>query len=285
MRNMIHRRPESLRALLVSTFTSEQSVKKRLTFGLPVFILFILFLQVFAAYKPLIPTVSPFQWDPLFADLDHLVHFGNEPWTITHSVFTTPLSTYAINVVYNSWFFVCVAVLAWQAFSTSKPNLKLQYLLSFVAVWIVLGTLAATAMSSAGPCFYNAIVGSNRYLPLMEALEYANRDYPIWALDTQALLLSSYLEGTNQLVTGISAMPSMHVALATLMALFAERRNKVFALVMFAYFVAIYIGSVHLAWHYAIDGIVSSVATVIIWRLAGTLVNSTKTARAYATTH
>ncbi|MDN3683797.1 hypothetical protein QW180_05815 [Vibrio sinaloensis] len=40
---------------------------------------------------------------------------------------------------------------------------------------------------------------------------------------------------------------------------------------MWLYVVAIQIGSVHLAWHYAIDGYLSIVLTLILWKLCGVL--------------
>ena len=33
----------------------------------------------------------------------------------------------------------------------------------------------------------------------------------------------------------------------------------------------IFLGSIHLAWHYAVDGIVAIAMALIIWRLAGWL--------------
>jgi hypothetical protein len=46
----------------------------------------------------------------------------------------------------------------------------------------------------------------------------------------------------------------------------ADRRmGRLFA----GYAVVIWIGSIHLGWHYAIDGIVAAVLTIGIWNLTG----------------
>ncbi|MFM5923264.1 MAG: hypothetical protein ACKOPG_03635, partial [Novosphingobium sp.] len=42
--------------------------------------------------------------------------------------------------------------------------------------------------------------------------------------------------------------------------------------VMFALFVVIWIGSVHLAYHYWIDGLVSAIAVYGLWRLSGAFI-------------
>ena len=64
-------------------------------------------------------------------------------------------------------------------------------------------------------------------------------------------------------------MPSVHVAMATILALLAWRISKLLGVLMSAYLIVIQIGSVHLAWHYAIDGYVSIILTIIIWKLVG----------------
>jgi len=60
-------------------------------------------------------------------------------------------------------------------------------------------------------------------------------------------------------------MPSMHVSVATLLALLYLNLNKFFGTIMIIYALLIQIGSVHLGWHYAVDGYISSTVTIILW--------------------
>ena len=71
------------------------------------------------------------------------------------------------------------------------------------------------------------------------------------------------------LCKGISAMPSILVASSVLFALVAWRANRVLGWIFWAYAAAVMLGSVHLAWHYALDGYLGAALTVLIWRLAG----------------
>ena len=68
---------------------------------------------------------------------------------------------------------------------------------------------------------------------------------------------------------GISAMPSIHVAMAVVFALLGMRVNCWLGIVLIAYAVIIQIGSVILGWHYAIDGYVSIILTILLWKLVG----------------
>ncbi len=64
-------------------------------------------------------------------------------------------------------------------------------------------------------------------------------------------------------------MPSLHVAMVFLFALVGWRSGLVPGIVLTAYAVVIFIGSVHLGWHYAIDGYVGIAGTWLIWKFAG----------------
>ncbi len=88
-------------------------------------------------------------------------------------------------------------------------------------------------------------------------------------LTVQEYLWAAYRDGTTSKGSDISAMPSLHVAMAVLMALGTWRINRWIGAGMWAYALMIQIGSVHLAWHYAIDGFLAAVLTVGIWRLTG----------------
>ncbi len=71
---------------------------------------------------------------------------------------------------------------------------------------------------------------------------------------------------------GISAMPSVHVAMAVLLALIGWARHPLAGTALTAYAVVILIGSVVLGWHYAIDGYVGGLMAFAIWRLSAVVV-------------
>lgn len=85
------------------------------------------------------------------------------------------------------------------------------------------------------------------------------------ALELQQTLWLNYSSGDRSIVSGISAMPSMHVSIATLMALGTWQLSRKLGMLMTIYAVIIMIGSVHLGWHYAVDGYVSAIGTIAIW--------------------
>ena len=49
----------------------------------------------------------------------------------------------------------------------------------------------------------------------------------------------------------------------------AYRIHKTFGHVMLAFLLCIIIGSVHLAWHYAVDAYAGILIAVIMWKLSG----------------
>ena len=89
------------------------------------------------------------------------------------------------------------------------------------------------------------------------------------ALSNQAYLRAALGQGHIVVGAGLSAMPSMHNALAILFALAAFQVGPFIGRVMTGYAMLIWIGSIHLGWHYAIDGIVAALLTWIIWRFSG----------------
>ena len=100
---------------------------------------------------------------------------------------------------------------------------------------------------------------------------------PVWALDVQDMLWRKYTEGESGFGAGISAMPSMHVSATVLFALLAWRVRPWLGVLFTAFAALILIGSVHLAWHYAIDAYLGWAVAWAGWWLAGRLV----TARAH----
>lgn len=227
----------------------------------------------FTSLKSMIPVIVPYQYDALFAEVDKAMHLGVHPWVISHAVFNHPIATSIINFFYNIWFFVSWSVLIFFMLRIRSPRLRNTFLLSFLLCWTMIGGLLAILMSSVGPCFYSEFVaGDNEYSALMQTL-HGQRDwlsahfdyFAIWALDIQSALWNLHASNVTAMGSGISAMPSMHVSTAVLMALGMNSLDKRLGAVFWIYALLIQIGSVHLAWHYAIDGYLSAVLTWVIW--------------------
>jgi len=242
---------------------------RRLLGFLILFLLLPQFMGMFGSYKQSIPLIKPFCWDTTFMRWDYLLHGGHHPWELLQPILGHPLVTSAINAVYHAWLFVLFGVTFWLSWHENRQA-RMQYLLCFLLMWILLGTILAIGLSSAGPCYYDRVTGQEGpYQPLMAYLERANQEYPIWSIDVREMLWRNYETGQIERVRGITAMPSMHVASALLLALGAWSVQRKVGVALFLFTLMILIGSVHLAWHYAIDGYLSIVLVLILWKTVG----------------
>lgn len=229
------------------------------------------FLSSFSATKSLIPLIHPFEYDALFHQWDVQLFSGVEPWKVVHGAFDSALMTMAINLAYNIWLLMVWATLSFFLIARNAKA-RMQFLLSWILCWVLLGVVLATLLSSAGPAFLHRLNPEDtRYRELMDLLQshhqwlVANDWLGIWALNTQDQLWQAYDTGKEMLGSGISAMPSMHVSMAVMMALGAWSLNRWLGVVFWLYSGLIFVGSVALGWHYAVDGLVSFPLTCLIW--------------------
>ncbi|MEX0923006.1 MAG: phosphatase PAP2 family protein [Rhodovibrionaceae bacterium] len=247
---------------------------ERIKRALPLLILLPVFMSGFSSMKAMIPVFDPYTWDLPLAQLDRWLHGGVDPWLLLQPWLGKPAVTHAINAIYNLWFFIIYGVTLWQIFRTRDLRTRAQYLLSFVLAWGVLGTLMASLFASGGPCYYEHFAaGENPFAPLMSYLYQVDETHSIWALQAQEMLWRAHSENDLALGGGISAMPSLHVACALLCALVGWRTNRVLGWIMTAFVVATMIGSVHLGWHYAVDGYASLLLLPPLWWAAGWMVD------------
>lgn len=270
---MITVRPEgSLTVAIVKDFKRRFLQLDRMAGFVLMAVLIPFFFSGFSSFKRMLPHINYWHLDPLFADWDRTLHLGRDAWVWTHGVFSTPALTTAINFVYHTWLFLMLSVLIWQALETKRPQLRAQFFYSFLLMWILIGTITALLLSAAGPVYYGFVTGGeNPYMPLMERLYAFDKISPVWALRLQEELWMNHAFGAIDLKTGITAMPSMHVAVAVHFALLGWRYNRAAGIAFTAFAVIIQIGSVHLGWHYAIDGYLSVVMVVAIWVAVGWL--------------
>jgi hypothetical protein len=239
--------------------------------------LMILVVLSFAEIKSRIPDFLPFTFDPAFVAIDRWLHFGVEPWIIIQPVVGYPAITDFIDRLYYLWFPIIFVTFYWQVFATKHPVLRLQFILSYALCWMLIGTAGAIAFSSAGPVFLanlglddSAFTGLFAYLHGLEA-----QGHSINALTVQDMLWKTYATGESFPFEGISAMPSMHVAVSLLLAIFGWRRHWLLGVGFSAFALVIFLGSIHLGFHYAIDGYVAALMVAAIWWITGRVARRT----------
>jgi len=243
---------------------------RRMALGLPVFASLVAFIYAFSNVKGNIPVFQPFAWDPTFDALDAALHAGRRPWEWLQPVLGHWPVTFMVNVLYNLWFVVMFGVWLHNAFMAAPGARRTRFFLAFMLLWMIGGGLLAVAFSSAGPCFYGAGhlgLAPDPYAPLMAYLREADRIVPIWALDVQAGLWTLHEAGSAE--ASISAMPSMHNGSALLFALASAGWPRLIRSFLWAYVAVIFVGSIHLAYHYAVDGYLAWALTLALWWAAG----------------
>lgn len=224
--------------------------------------------------KAAIPQILPFVWDPLFADLDRIVHFGVDPYRLLLPVLGGVIPTAIINFSYHFWMvmvYFCMFVAAFSRADGPRGDggAGRVYLMAHVVIWILGGNALALIFSSAGPVYFERMGYGDTFAPLMAHLEQVSQATTVWALSVQEMVWANYVGGTN---IGISAMPSMHLATSTLMALYAFQHSRWLGRVMVGFVGIILLGSVYLGWHYAIDSYLGIAVAFVGWRLATWLV-------------
>lgn len=235
---------------------------------------------LFTPFKVMIGHIRGFPFDTALAALDRTIFLGHDPWVLTHALFGNALGTFILHMAYNMWF-----VMMWLSiiYLTLKPELsrfRARYLIAFMLCWVLIGSFAAYFLASAGPCFFERAFGDPQFRPLMERLHAIDAElkgiFPglgVHGLEMQDMLWNAFAARRDLFGGGISAMPSMHVAIAVLMACGAWQLNRRAGWIMTGFAALIWIGSVHFGWHYATDGLVALGMTLLIWKFSGWLVD------------
>jgi hypothetical protein len=209
--------------------------------------------------------IVPFHADTTLAWLDGVIHFG-DPWRWTHMVLPGFLEPPLYFLYSALWFVELGGTLVYAAFVANRQDRE-RFFTTFALSVILLSSVVRIAASSAGPIFYTRMIGADHFTDLMEVLR--NSPAGPQTLKISDYLYDSYATHRTVLGTGISAMPSMHVALAFLNALFISSRSRMVGYVAWSYAALILFGSVHFGWHYALDGYVSILLVLLFWTAAG----------------
>lgn len=255
-------RPERLTRAILKDLHGYVSWERAL-FALPLLLLTPLFFSLFTTAKNMIPFINPFSWDSTLSEWDRMLHFGRHPWEWLQPILGMAGITLFISFFYKMWFFIKFSVMYWQMFSLKNPSWREDFFVALLLTWIINGVVLATLLSSVGPCYYGLLLPDsvNPYAELMSYL----RETQIFDLPAQEYLWAAYTSNASAPFSGISAAPSMHVSVACLYALLGWRYGGLIRWGFLAFLLITFIGSIHLGWHYAVDGYISLVTTPIIW--------------------
>lgn len=244
------------------------TLKQRWRAAAPVILLFFLGVTAFTTLKISIRDIVPFYADPMLAELDLWLH-GTDPWVWAHGIVSETVSAAIFGYYGFVWLVQWFGTLLFVAFWNS-PASRLRYLWAFALTMVLCGTVLATALSSTGPILYDRMYGGDRFAGLHTAL--AQNDFAVPLHRYVNYLLSAYESDRPYLGGGISAMPSMHVAIATLNAFFLSGFGRRWAVAGWSFAAAILFGSVYTGWHYAVDGYLSILVVSLLWYLTGRFV-------------
>jgi hypothetical protein len=187
--------------------------------------------------------------------------FAADPWLLLDQL--VGWAVVPIDRLYGLWLPTQLFVL-FNVMLEPPSTMKSRALIAYSLAWFLLGAVAAVFLSSAGPLFYDTVFGGSTFASLHDML----RNRGAWVVIAESdRMRQSLVSGRPGFVAGISAVPSVHVAISLWMFLTARAMAPRLAPLAAIYFAFIWLGSVQLGWHYVSDGLVGAVGMLAIWAL------------------
>jgi hypothetical protein len=194
--------------------------------------------------KAMLPSAGTFWADVPLADAEAAL-LGTDAWKLL------PAPHWLLDAIYMAWLPTIGGIFAWLYFS-GRSNRETGLLAFFLTIGI-LGTVGQYLLPSGGPIFFERLGLGERF---------ADMPYS-WQTHRAADMLWSAFHGQYiNFATGISAFPSIHVATCAWAAITFRHW------VAFAYLALIFLGSIILGWHYALDGVAGGAGAAACYLLA-----------------
>ncbi|HEU0309892.1 MAG TPA: phosphatase PAP2 family protein [Sphingomicrobium sp.] len=228
-------------------------------------VIFPLFLGGYTWAKSSIPFAVGYGWEHVWANADRSI-FGTDAWRWVHELFpdsAAPAWTLYYAAVWGFALLFSGTLIG--AFASRRFSAT--FFTAIMLSWLIGGIVMAYAMSAAGPVFAHLADPSlgEQFRPLRDELSRLLPEDD-WVLQSQR-----YLEARVGLKIavkggGISAMPSMHMATATILILAAWRTRWLPVAILF--WVLTFLGSLYVGYHYAVDAPVAALVAICCWLVA-----------------
>ncbi len=231
-----------------------------------------LLLISFCLLKSQFHILAPTAIDASLSQIDHFIH-GVYPHEYLLRLVKNFNLGKVFEVIYILWFPVMFLANGFCFFLDKNHVRRHRYLWSYIACWIISGTLLALALYSFGPVYFHLTQSGiqNPYVDLIAWLSTSDDGKEAFSYQAAMYLYAETTDNIRPDVNGISAMPSQHVAISWLIMLYAFKIWKPLGVLAAFYTFLIWLASIILGWHYAIDGYVGIITVTLIWAATGKL--------------
>lgn len=244
-------------------FGNSRVFSKRLFYA---FLGTVCFMAAFSLLKTLLPDIMPFYADAPLADFDSFLHGGADPWRATHAWAAFLPMAWIEPLYLQVWATVALLFPIILAVQDRDEERVRRFLILYAIAWAFLGNVVALSGLSAGPVYYDRLLDTDRFAELNAAIDGGFFVSPVFSL-LQESLWSVYIEEKQFLGSGISAFPSVHVAVACVWTMYLCERSAWLAPVGMLFLASIMFLSVYSGYHYAVDGYFSILFIVGSWAL------------------
>lgn len=213
-------------------------------------------MTTFMWIKPLLNYHVPFWADPLLADLDYAMFLGRDPWTLLTGLNNTPAAIF----YHRGWFALMIVTLVAVLSARPSPE-KSALMLTYFLLWSLVGPIIHILLPAAGPVFFAQLGYGDRFSELQSVTETRDLATYLWKVYSG----EGFAPGS-----GISAMPSLHIATTgwMLASVYVLARRWIAPMAVAG--LMIFLLSISLGWHYAVDGVVGGGAALLCYRLLRT---------------
>ena len=206
--------------------------------------------------KPLLNHLVPFWSDPYLAAIDRQI-FRTDPWRLLGW-----LNSDFMALFYHRGWFVLMILMLLKVLSSPSSREKNAIMLTYFALWSLFGPIVHVIAPAAGPVFYER---------LGYGLEFAAMPQPPQTRGVADYLWHLYIDGKFGPASGISAMPSLHIATTVWVVVAAWLFARTWIVPVSAAALLIFLLSISLGWHYAIDGLVGGAGALLLYLFIYTL--------------
>ncbi len=197
--------------------------------------------------KLAIPLMHPHLFDQTLWNVDRALFFGHSPNIFVLDLFSRPAALLGFfDWTYANVFVASINIASIVFLSAPQRRLRIGFMNSNTLMWIA-GAWLYVLVPSLGPAYRFPEV----WLPLAAMLAHTQ--------GLQHILMTNYQhvlrDRAGNILFGIAAFPSLHVAFEVLVYLWMRRVSRVGTIAFAVFAILIFLGSVITGWHYLIDSI------------------------------